>query len=85
MDHSYEDQWRQLFSLLSDGYTEDLFIRLKWPEHEPDHTHFLKLENIRDFVHITYSEWIVRILNFHVSCLTINENCWASTVIWLKL
>jgi len=55
MDHSYKDQWRQFFSLLFDGYTGDLFVRLKWPEHEPDHTHFLKLENIHDLVHITYS------------------------------
>jgi hypothetical protein len=55
MDHSYKDQWRQFFSLLSDEYTGDLFERLKWPEHKPDHTHFLKLENFHDFVHITYS------------------------------
>lgn len=55
MDRSYKDQWRQFFSHLSDGYTRDLLVRLKWLGHEADHTHFLKLENINDFVHITYS------------------------------
>jgi hypothetical protein len=44
MDRSYNDQLRQFFSLLSDGYTGDLLVRLKWPEHEHEHTHFLKLE-----------------------------------------
>jgi len=65
MDHSYKYQRRQFFSLLSDGYTGDLFVQLKWPEHEPDHTHFHKLENIHSLVHITYSSQINRrILSF---------------------
>jgi hypothetical protein len=55
MDHSYKDQWLQFFSLLFDGYTGDLFVGLKWQEHELEHTHFLKLENIYDLVDITYS------------------------------